>query len=365
MAIDVAPRRRTVRDLNAQESLLLDTLQTEFPVCDRPYQALGKLVGLSEADVLAKVRSFREDRIIRQISAIFDTRSLGYKSSLIALKVDADRVDEAGEIINQHPGVSHNYKRNHDFNIWYTVAVPPESSVEMTVDKIHALTGAERSRLLPTLKLFKIGVELDIQGTRAAGERKAPVYSEADRNKTSKRPLTIEDRRFVSVVQDDLEVVEQPFAIFAERLGITSAALFAYAADLRSSGYLRRFAAILFHRDAGFKVNPMVVWHVPEDKVDELGAQLASFSAVSHCYRRPIYEDWRYNVFTMLHGRKLAECEAVVLEMEAVTGLTDRALLFSTKEYKKIRTRYFTGEIEEWERAHFEGKTLAEIQAAS
>src|SRR6266516_94748 len=143
----------------------LNVMQSQFPVVERPYRAVAEEVGLTEADVLERVRRLRREHIIRQISAIFDTKSLGYKSSLVAAKYMPDQLAAGARIVNEHPGVSHNYERNDAFNLWYTVAVPPTSDLEATVERLHELSGAESTRIMYTLKLFKIGVNLDMTGT--------------------------------------------------------------------------------------------------------------------------------------------------------------------------------------------------------
>ena len=121
-----------------------------------------------------RVARVKELGVLRQLSAIFDTRALGYGSALVAAKIDPDRVDEAAAVISAHPGVSHNYKRNHAYNLWYTIAVPPGDSLEEHVDVLHRESGALVTRKLPTLKLYKIGVKLDMTGNTAA-DAKAEV----------------------------------------------------------------------------------------------------------------------------------------------------------------------------------------------
>src|SRR5215468_10742105 len=101
---------------------LLNAVQWDFPLEPRPYAALGDRLGLAEPEVRARVAAVKELGVLRQLSAILDTRALGYNSSLVAAKIDAGRVDEAAAVISEHPGVSHNYKRNHAFNLWYTIA---------------------------------------------------------------------------------------------------------------------------------------------------------------------------------------------------------------------------------------------------
>ena len=115
---------------------------------------------------------------------------------------------------------------------------------------------------------------------------------------------------------------------------------------------LRRVAAILFHRRAGFSANGMGVWKVPEERVLEVGPQMAAFRGISHCYQRPTYEDWPYQVFTMAHGRSKEECDAVLDSIAESTGVTQRATLYSSTEFKKVRLLYFTDDFKNWEREH-------------
>ncbi|MBI2911693.1 MAG: Lrp/AsnC family transcriptional regulator [Chloroflexi bacterium] len=339
---------------------LLNIIQGEFPLAERPYAELGERLRIPEDDVLARVSRLKTGHIIRQVSAIFDTRSLGYLSSLVAVKVDPARVDQAGAIISEHPGVSHNYRRNHDYNIWFTIALPPTSSLEMTVQAMHRLTGAEATRLLPTLRLFKIGVQLDIASAEAVTARSRPAYTEADRRRAAAEPLTQGDIAAICELQEDLAVVPRPWDPLAYRLGVPVVQLLEHARTLQASGHMRRFAAILYHRQAGFSANPMAVWKVPEEQAEEVGGIMASFNAVSHCYLRPVYPDWPYNLFTMIHGRKVSECEQVIEAIAQATGIQERALLYSTREYKKTRVRYFTPDLNEWEERH-----LARVRPAA
>ncbi len=328
---------------------VLNIIQDEFPLTRRPFAAVGERVGICEDEVIQHLSRARESGVLRQVSAIFDTAALGYKSSLVAMRIAPGHLLEAARVINAHPGVSHNYRRDHEFNLWLTVAVPRQGDLEWTVNRLAKLAGGESARLLPTLKLFKIGVSLDMTGDRPLDDRAAPQYSDERRRHAAATPLTDFDIALVRVLQEDLDLVPEPFARAAEEVGVSQEQLLDEALRLQRQGHLRRFAAILRHRVAGYTANGMAVWAVPEDVVNEIGSQMASFRAVSHCYRRPTYPDWPYNVFTMIHARSRAECEATAQAIGEATGIKDRAMLYSTTEYKKIRLRYFTPELEGWE----------------
>jgi DNA-binding Lrp family transcriptional regulator len=329
------------------DKALLTEVQKSFPIDHRPFHVLGEKLGISEQACLERIGRLKATQVIRQLSAIFDTRALGYQSTLAAMKVDPSRVDEAAEVVNQHPGVSHNYKRNDPFNIWFTIAVPPGDSLEHTVNILHTLAKAEETIILPTLRLYKIGVKLDLTGQEAALESPEDIYDEK-RRMAAKPPLTPQDIRFIRILQEDLPLLEIPFAVWAEQAESTEEELFAWAKKMEHLGYMRRFAAILHHRNAGFKANAMVVWEVPQEQVDAVGEQMALFREVSHCYRRPVYPNWPYPLFTMIHAETYSGCMDIVKRIEERVGQFPHKNLFSTKEYKKIRVKYFTPELDQW-----------------
>jgi siroheme decarboxylase len=331
---------------------ILNLIQREFPLEREPFAAVGRNLGIGGDEVIRRIEMLKRGKVIRQISAIFDTRVLGYESSLVAATIPPEKLNEGAKAINSHPGVSHNYERNNDFNLWYTVAVPPDSrlGLEGTVDVLHRISGAERTRILPTLKLFKIGVTLDMN-KGATAKKEAPQYGESDRA-SADRNISEDDKAAIRALQEDVPLTPRPFDLWGEQVGLGPEELLERAYDLRNRKIMRRFSAVLYHRKAGFRANAMGVWKVPEERIEEVGNAFAHYQAVSHCYQRPVYEDWPYALFSMVHGRTVEECEAVLDAMAAETGLTERLSLYSTREYKKTRVRYFTPEMEAWERLY-------------
>jgi DNA-binding Lrp family transcriptional regulator len=331
---------------------LLNLIQREFPLEREPFEAIGRDLGLPGDEVIRRIDALKRGRVIRQISAIFDTRVLGYQSSLVAARISPEKLNSAAKAINSHPGVSHNYERNNDFNLWYTVAVPPDSrlGLEGTVEVLHKISGAEKTRILPTLKLFKIGVTLDMR-EGATSKKEAPQYGEADRQNAD-RNISEDDRAAIRALQEDVPLTPRPFDLWGRQERLSSEELLERAYDLQGRKIMRRFSAVLYHRKAGFRANAMGVWVVPPERVEEVGNMFAQYQAVSHCYQRPVYEDWPYALFSMVHGRTEEECESVLDAMAAESGLTERASLYSTREYKKTRVRYFTPEMEAWEKLY-------------
>jgi DNA-binding Lrp family transcriptional regulator len=338
--------------MDSTDREILNRIQREVPLEREPFEAIGRDLGIAGDEVIRRIESLKRARVIRQISAIFDTRVLGYESSLVAARIQTHKLGEGAKAINSHPGVSHNYERNNEFNLWYTVAVPPDSrlGLEGTVDVLHHISGAEKTRILPTLKLFKIGVTLDMN-TGATAKKEAPQYGESDRE-SADRNISEDDKAAIRALQEDVPLTPRPFDLWGRQVGLSYEELLERAYDLCDRKIMRRFSAVLYHRKAGFRANAMGVWRVPEERIDEVGNAFAHYQSVSHCYQRPTYEDWPYSVFSMVHGRSVEECENVLRAMAEETGLTDYTSLYSTREYKKTRVRYFTPEMEAWERLY-------------
>jgi DNA-binding Lrp family transcriptional regulator len=382
--------------LDRADRRLLNLLQAAFPLVAHPFKALGEKLDISEEEAISRVGRLKSIRMVRQISAIFDSRRLGYESALAAMKVPPERLSEAAEIVNGHPGVSHNYAREHEYNLWFTIAVPPGKSVEQEVAKLREQAKPEKTLLLPALKVFKIGLDLDMTGEQelsapgtplrdrscpghcraprlhrgaerrawasppykapstataqngTAPESRATAESSAVREETCATaqaeavPLTPEQIETIKELQEDLPLEPRPFLGAADKLGISEEELLERGRDFIRTGAMRRFGAVLHHREAGFAANAMAVWAAPPERIDEAGAKMATFRAVSHCCQRPTYDDWPYGLFAMIHGRTREECQRIAEGISRQTGLSDYALIFSTKEYKKERVRYFT-----------------------
>jgi DNA-binding Lrp family transcriptional regulator len=342
--------------LDDDDRKLLNLLQSSFPLAERPFAAVAEAAGATEGEVMERADRLIGERIIREITPIFDTPALGYQSMLVAAKVDEEHPHRAAAIINEHPGVSHNYLRNHDFNLWFTIAVPPDSQLglDRTLDVLAERTGAESIRQLPTITMFKINMNLEMEGGTDALAKTAETVEPMPREAV---PIDDFDVALIRALQGPMEVRSDAYAPAAERLGISVERLLDHCRGMVDRKLLRRVAAILFHRRAGFSANGMGVWKVAEPEIAETGPRMAAVRGVSHCYRRPTYADWPYSVFTMAHGRSKEECDAVLDSVAEVCGLSgpDRATLYSSTEFKKVRLRYFTPDYEQWERAALAG----------
>ena len=319
---------------------LLVLLQRDLPLTARPYAAIAEEVGLPEDEVLTHIRRLGDGRrgsLIREIGPIFDTRALGYRSTLVAVEVPEDRVEGTAAVINGHPGVSHNYRREHQWNLWFTLAVPSTEDIETAVKTLVGAAGGFPHLSLPALRTFKIGVRLGLESGDGLEEVEAGVATPPN----GLRPPNERDKAFIRELQRGIEIVAEPFAQAAQALAVSQEELLQWMREAKSRGWLRRFAAVLHHRRAGYLANGMAVWEVPRERVDEVAAVACRLPQVSHCYERVTYPNWPYSLFTMIHALNREECQAVARRISGEAGVREYSILFSTKEYKKARIEYF------------------------
>ena len=317
---------------------ILNEIQWSFPLVTRPFDAIAKKFDTTPEIIKDRLHSLKEIGVLRQLSAIFDTRKLGYTSSLVAMEIESDKLEDVANQINRHPGVSHNYERDHQFNLWFTLAVPPGTDLKQELEKFNVLKGIKKVRMLPTLQLFKIGVKLDL-----VDEKKhdiAPTEEKKEIKETKFEP-TEQDKDFIRELQKNMDIIDEPFVNAAKNLGLTENEVFEKMKHYEDIGVMRRFAAILRHRQIGFTANGMIVWKVDDDKISEVGSKLGSFPQVSHCYERPTYPDWPYNVFSMIHCKTQDEAYDVAKTIQDQIHVDDYNILFSTREFKKTRVEYF------------------------
>src|SRR5438094_8138213 len=203
--------------MDKMDKEILNEIQRTFPLVPRPYSEIAKKFRVSDEEIMQRLGALKENGIVRQLSAIFDTRRLGYKSALVAMAIEQEKLDHVANQVNKHPGVSHNYERNHEYNLWFTLAVPPGSDLKTEIDKFSKLPGIKKTRLLPTIKLFKIGVKLDM-----VDEKKSEVKPTEEKKSIQevKFVATEEDKNYIRELQKDLEIIEMPFLKSAQNLGI-------------------------------------------------------------------------------------------------------------------------------------------------
>jgi len=333
-------------EFTGNEALVLNRVQKGIPGVSEPFMAIADEIGLTEDQVIETVLSLKEKKIIRNISGIFEGKKLGYYLSLVAFEVPDGRADEAAAVISSHPGVSHNYLRNHRYNIWFTLAEESEESFHKTVSVLASKSGALDSLVLRNEKLIKIGVFLNIGNSDESGEVRPAEMLEPSVCVT----LDATAREAVLLLQNDLPVEKKPFAKIAESGEYIHGEkeLLSYFSEFLASGIMRRYAAVLKHQSAGYKANAMTAWKTDRSADMEL---FMKSKAISHLYFRTVYPGrWEHPLFAMIHAKTDDELKNIINELSERSGITDYLELSSLKEFKKKRVRYFSEEFNEWKR---------------
>ena len=326
--------------LTRLEQAVLSVIQTALPVAERPFEALGARLGAEPDAVRRCVLRLRDSGAIRRIGAVFDSRRLGYASTLACARVPPERLDEVAAGVNRLPGVTHNYRRDHAYNLWFTLTAESDRRIAETLDDLKRRFAIDDLHSLPALAVYKIRV--DFPFGEAAPRADAPPAPPAPAGEAV--VLGDEQKRLVRLLAGDLPIVDEPLAEPARQLGWPVRRVLAQIEEWLAAGVIRRFGAVVRHRRLGFEANGMAVFRVPQpppDRIDDVGGSLACRPDVSHCYRRPPLPDLPYNLYAMFHGRSQDQVRAAVAAAAAENDLDDHLVLFSTAEYKKTSMRYF------------------------
>ncbi len=327
--------------LDNTDRSMLNMFQVEFPLEEKPFHEIGLRLGISATESMERTKRLKGDGVIRWIGALLDSRKVGYHSTLVALEVDHSRIDEVANNISKHHGVSHNYARNHRYNLWFTLTMPSHQSLEKQARELSDQEGVNATLLLPAVRRFKTGVFFDMLGwDKMEAGVKPGLRGNGEKEYAIREELWPEDSLVLRELQKNLPLVLRPFDSLAANLGIATEELLGRAKVLQRRGILRRYGASVNHQLVGFIANAMTCWEVSVDEVERAGNKVASYSAVTHCYERETSADWTHNLFAMIHGRSQLECETIATKISLASGLGEYIALYSTKEYKKKRVQY-------------------------
>jgi len=337
--------------VDAVDRALLDKIQTSFPLSIHPYREIGLELNISEIEAWQRVDNLKKSGIIRRIGGIFDSRRLGYVSTLCAAKVSVDKIPVLKEMFWDITEITHNYLRNHMYNMWFTVIACSKERLEEILTLVRTVLGNNAVYSLPAIKVFKIAVHFNLtktEETKEIAKRESPPTSHGFNMEndeiikvSSRYVVTEQDKALIRQLQGDLPDSLYPFSDLAVALNIEAEQVIEQTIHLLRYNVLRRLGAVLVHHKAGYTSNAMGVWRVPEEMIEEAGSKMSEFTEVSHCYQRPTLPGWPYNLFTMIHGHSDKECEEIMEKISDATKLQDYRMLFSQTELKKSSMRYF------------------------
>lgn len=323
-------------DTDRATRALVDHFQRGFPLVSRPFRQIGVQLGLAEADVLGRIDRLSRSGAVSRVGAIVRPHAAGY-STLAAVAALPGDIEAVAGAINAFAGVNHNYEREHAYNLWFVVTGRDRPAVATVLAGIEQATGLPVLNL-PLEKSYHIDLGFSLFGENAAKPRSRPLTGRADD----------EDRRLLGAMERGLPLVPRPFAGIAEALGLTEGAVIARLDSLLARGIVTRFGVIVRHRAFGYAANAMAVWDIAGAAVDAVAEGFAATPGVTLCYRRPRrLPAWRYNLFTMVHGRDRASALSVIAGLERAGGnaVAARDVLFSLRCFKQ-RGAVFSAERE-------------------
>lgn len=324
-----------------QQNELARTIQNRIPWERRPFRTVADTVGLSEAEVIDQLRAWDADGKLREISAVLEGSTLGYESALVAAAIPEEELERVAAVVGAHPTVTHNYRREHHFNLWFTIAVPESMGLTQTLQLLEREAGVERFHALPRTHTFKIGVNFDLKRRDNNTERVSIRAAEKFEPNEAERAM-------LRALQTPLPYVESPFDELASLAGTDADALLEFAARVKKQGVIRRYVATFRHRKLGVRGNGMGVWDVPVEALDEIGPRMAAYPDVSHCYARSSIPGFDYRLYSMIHGPDEDAVRRSATAMSEEFGIDNYVVLFSTREFKKCRLRYFLPELDAW-----------------
>ena len=322
--------------LTPLQKRLCNILQDGLPVCSKPFAQIGKLLETSEENILKEIRELKKDGVIRRLGAMINYRALGRVSTLVTAHVPDDDVKKVADAINKLSGVSHNYLRNHHYNLWFTLQGRSQAEIDTVLLKLSAQFGIEFYNL-PVKRSFKLDVRFDAEngeGTQVNNEE-----GRVRLPKTKKVELNERQKLILSGLQNEMQIIERPFEFLCgEKLSEES--VLKVINSLIENGVISRIAAIVDHRKLGFVANVMFVCSVPEQRVADAGRNLTAYGAVSHCYERKTFEGWPCNLFAMLHGLSMGDIQRTIDEFTEAEKIDSYELLPTVAELKKQSVKH-------------------------
>jgi siroheme decarboxylase len=330
-----------MQNISDPEKRILNRIQKDWLICEDPFKNISEELSIDEDYLIHVIDDFKQKNIIRDISAIFNTAGLGYESALIAFEVPYNYIDSAALIINEHSGVSHNYLRDHRYNIWFTLTVNRNITIEAEANILAERSKAKDFLILKNEKLIKINAVFHI------GKSENTEESIRDKNKiiSSFRELSKEEKKAVCILQTDLPLEKRPFKRLTEKLSldIDEKTLVLTGEKFKLEGIIRRYSAVLKHTNTGYKANAMTAWKLKDYNDGKIIQIFSSVLNISHLYLRSIYPGkWEHGLFAMIHAKSDEELTGIIKKLEKQSGIKDYLVLRSMKEFKKKRVKYFS-----------------------
>jgi DNA-binding Lrp family transcriptional regulator len=320
--------------LSDNQMRLIDGWQKGFPLEAEPYASIALGLGVSELSVLGMLTDLSRNGILSRVGAVVAPNTAG-ASTLAAMAVPPERLEEIAQIVNAEPGVNHNYEREHRFNLWFVVTGRDRKAVDGAIGRIESKAGYGVIDLP-----LRAAYHIDLGFPLGAMEKTARSRSSACQGMEACNEVTGEDLTLLQALENGLPIKTRPYKEIAERIGASEADVIARLQRLVQQGTVKRLGLVVRHHELGYRSNAMVVWDIPDEQVESIGEKFAGFPFVTLCYRRDRRRPhWPYNLFCMIHGRDRETVLKQVGELKACAGDMPHDILFSRRRFKQCGAR--------------------------
>ena len=319
------------------EQHLLNDYQHGFPLVPMPYRHIADELNTDTQTILELLKKLNAQGEVSRVGPVFRPNTIG-NSTLAAMSIPTDKLTEIATLVNEFSEVNHNYEREHHLNLWFVVAASSQETVDKVLDDIQEKTGYKVLNL-PLLKEYHIDLGFSMN------DKPKKKVSQSDTSKIINQHDIdlIQNKQLIAAIQTGLPLTERPYFEIGERLGISEQAVITKISTLKMAGVIRRMGVVVRHHELGYRANAMLVWDVPDDKVDELGRKLGAEDEVTLCYQRPrIKPRWPYNLFSMIHGKNRDDVMAYIEQLVKKLALenTPYEILFSRQRFKQCGAHY-------------------------
>ncbi|MCW5704397.1 MAG: Lrp/AsnC family transcriptional regulator [Xanthobacteraceae bacterium] len=312
---------------NPTELALIDRWQHGFPLVEKPFEVVGRLAALDESETIGIFRRMRENDVISRVGAVVKPNTVG-ASTLAAMQVPPERLEQVAGLVSREPLVTHNYEREHALNLWFVVAGASAEAIAATNRRISDQTGLDVVEL-PMLEAYHLGLGFSLG---AAPPQRREIADHADYRPDPR------DKAILAAIEDGLPLIERPYRAVADRLDLGQSDVIDRLEHMMASGIVTRFGCVVRHEKLGYRSNAMAVWDVPDDRLEDVVESFARHPKVTLCYRRPRHMPaWPYNIFCMVHARSRWDAYSVIdeINLEADSGLLRQTVLFSRRCFKQ------------------------------
>ncbi len=323
--------------MSSLDAALLNDYQRDFPLVSEPFAQIARAHDMDTKSVLKALKSLKVAGKISRIGPVFRPNTIGV-STLAAMKIPANQLEQVAGLVNRYAQVNHNYEREHAYNLWFVVTAPDQQHLENTLGQIEKESGIEVMRL-PLLKEFHIDLGFNL----AKGPHKHATQQPVKNKTKGTQPDDRIQQKLIAEIQSGLPLLERPYQAIANRLGVAEQTVIQRLQWMLDNGTIRRMGVVVRHRELGYRANAMLVWDFDDGQVDAMGKRLSAIDCVTLCYQRPRHlPDWPYNLFTMIHGKDKASVEKRIQQIIEAFALADipKATLFSKRRFKQCGACY-------------------------